>query len=147
METYSALLAIRVGNSQVPGEFPAQRPVTRSFNVFFDLRLNKWLSKQSWGWRFETLSCPLWRHCNANYSFKCALWLFQWPHNIKSDADVWWNLGKSRDILSVNDQDRHWRLPRSSLAVTCRVRLSWLWAIGPLSWYSSRASVRCLGID
>ena len=33
----------------VPGEFPAQRPVTQSFDVFFDLRLNKRLSKQSWG--------------------------------------------------------------------------------------------------
>ena len=33
-----------------PGEFPAQRPVTRSFDVFFDLRLNKPLSKQWWGW-------------------------------------------------------------------------------------------------
>ena len=35
-----------------PGEFPTQRPVTRSFDVFFDLRLNKRLSKQSWGWWF-----------------------------------------------------------------------------------------------
>ena len=48
----------------VPGEFPAQRPVTRSFDVFFDLRLNKRLSKQSWGWWFETLLRPLWRHSN-----------------------------------------------------------------------------------
>ena len=32
-----------------------------------DLRLNKRFSKQSWGWWFETLSCPLWRHCNALY--------------------------------------------------------------------------------
>ena len=46
METFSALLAICAGNSSVPGEFPAQRPVTRSFGVFFDLRLNKRLSKQ-----------------------------------------------------------------------------------------------------
>ena len=45
-----------------PGEFPAQRPVTRGF----DLRLNKRLSKQSWGWWFETLSWPLWRHCNVD---------------------------------------------------------------------------------
>ena len=51
--------------TSVPGEFPAQRPVTRSFDVFFDLRLNKRLSKQSWGWWFETPSCPLWRHCNV----------------------------------------------------------------------------------
>ena len=47
------------------GEFPAQRPVTRNFDVFFDLRLNKRLSKQSWGWWFETLSRPLLRHCNG----------------------------------------------------------------------------------
>ena len=39
METFSALLAICVGNSPVSNDFPAQRPVTRSFDVFFDLRL------------------------------------------------------------------------------------------------------------
>ena len=66
METFSALLALCAGNSSVPGEFHAQRPVTRSFNVFFDLRLNKRLSKQSWGWGLETLSRPLWRHCNGD---------------------------------------------------------------------------------
>ena len=64
METFSELLAICAGNSPVPREFPAQRLVTRSFDVFFDLCLNKRLSKQSWGWWFETLSCSLWRHCN-----------------------------------------------------------------------------------
>ena len=58
METFSVLLAICAGNSPVPGEFPAQRPVTRRFDVFFDLRQNKRLSKQLWGWRFETLSRP-----------------------------------------------------------------------------------------
>ena len=58
------------GNSPVTGEFSTQRPMTRSFDVFFDLRLNKrlskqsWMSKQSWGWWFETLSRSLWRHCN-----------------------------------------------------------------------------------
>ena len=69
METFSALLAICAGNSPVPGEFPAQRPVTRSFDVFFDLRLNKRLSKQSWGRWFETLS--LWRHCNVSLKRNC----------------------------------------------------------------------------
>ena len=58
-------MAICAENSQVTGEFSAQRPVTRSFDVFFDLRLNKRLSKQSWGWWFETPSSPLWRHCNV----------------------------------------------------------------------------------
>ena len=65
MEIFSALLAICAGNSPVTGEFPPpppQRPVTRGFDVFFELRLNKRLSKQSWGWWFETLSRPLWRY-------------------------------------------------------------------------------------
>ena len=48
-----------------PGELPTQRPVTRSFDVFFDLRLNKRLSKQSWCWWFETPPWSLWRQCNA----------------------------------------------------------------------------------
>ena len=54
----------------VPGEFPAQRPVTRSFDVFFDLRLKKPLRKQSWGWWFDTPSRPLWRHCNGYIIFQ-----------------------------------------------------------------------------
>ena len=66
METVSALLAICAGNSPVPGEFPAQRPVTRGFDVFFDLRPDKHLSKQSWGWWSETPSHSLWRHRNEN---------------------------------------------------------------------------------
>ena len=65
-ETFSALLAICAGNSPVPGESPAQRPVARSFDVYFDLRLNKRLIKQSWGWWFETLPRPLWRHSNVS---------------------------------------------------------------------------------
>ena len=65
MKNFSASLALYAVNSPVTGEFPAQRPVTRSFDVFFDLRLNKRLSRQSWGWWFETPWRPLWRHCNA----------------------------------------------------------------------------------
>ena len=65
METLSVLLAICAGNSPVTGEFPAQRPVTRSFDVFFDLHLNKRLNKQSQVWLFESPSWPLWLHCNV----------------------------------------------------------------------------------
>ena len=57
------------GNSPVTGEFPSQRPVPRSFDVFFDLRPNKRLSKQSWGWRFETPSRSLWRHYCATLTY------------------------------------------------------------------------------
>ena len=65
METFSVLLGICAGNSPVTGEFPTQRPVTRSFDVFFlYLRLNKRLSKESRGWWFQTTLRPLWRHCN-----------------------------------------------------------------------------------
>ena len=59
IETFSALLALCAGNS--PG---TQRPVTRDFDVYFDRRPNKRLSKQSLGWWFETLSSPLWCHRN-----------------------------------------------------------------------------------
>ena len=74
METFSALLAICAGNSPVPGEFPAQRPVTRGVDVFFDLRPDKLLSKQSRGWWFETPSHSLWRHRNGNP----IVWLPRW---------------------------------------------------------------------
>ena len=66
IETSSALQALCPGNSPVTGEeFPSQSPVAWSFHVFFDLCLNKRLIKQSWGWWFETPSCPLWHHCNV----------------------------------------------------------------------------------
>ena len=69
-----------------PGEFPTQRPVTRSFDVFFDLRPNKRLSKQPWGWWFETQSWSLWRQCNVDSALINTMksdtkWLrFWWRH-------------------------------------------------------------------
>ena len=66
METFSALLALCVGNSLITGWFHSLRLVTRSFDIFFDLRLNKRLNEQSRRQWFETPSLPLWRLCNAN---------------------------------------------------------------------------------
>ena len=83
METFSALLAICAGNSPVPGEFPTQRPVTWNFGVFFDLRLNKQLSKQPRGWWFGTLLGSLWRQCNDEATG--PPWL---PHTKASDVNV-----------------------------------------------------------
>ena len=71
IETFSALLAICAGNSPVTGEFSAQRPMTRSFDIFFDLRLNKRLSKQWRSWWFETPSRPLWHHYNDGLTVFC----------------------------------------------------------------------------
>ena len=80
MKTFSALIALCAGNSPVTSEFPSQRPVTRSFDVFFVLRLNKRLSKKSWVWWFETPSCSLWRHRNASrYCVLAHLQLRLWP--------------------------------------------------------------------
>ena len=94
METFSALLAICVGNSLVSGEFPTQRPVTWSFDVFFDLRLNKRLSKQSWGWWFETPSCPLWLHCNGEPRMPLFPAYFSIQRNLGDDFYVHdWHAG------------------------------------------------------
>ena len=75
METFSALLAICAGNSPVTGEFPTQRPVTRSFYAFFDLCVDK---------RFETPSSSSWRHCTGikMSQFPCTrkwAWIFHCP--------------------------------------------------------------------
>ena len=65
METFSALLVLCEGNPPVTDGFPSQRPLTRSFDVFFDLSLNKRLSwRPRWRW-FETPSRSLWCHCNV----------------------------------------------------------------------------------
>ena len=76
METFSALLAICAGNLPVPGEFSPQRPVTRSFGVFFDLRPNTRLGKQWRGWWFETQSRSLWRHRNDSACLLCSAGYF-----------------------------------------------------------------------
>ena len=107
METFSALLALCEGNSPVTGEFPSQRPVTQSFDVFFDLRLNKRLSKQSWGWWFETPSRLLWRHCNDILEYRFAL--------ISSGPGVYIHWINYFPIL---DCSRRWHVRHSVLKVS-----------------------------
>ena len=78
METFSALLAICAGNSLVTGEFPAQRPVTQNFDVFFDLplnMLNKQLNKKHsrrWLWRHHNME--LWTGILPMQSNKRPIW-------------------------------------------------------------------------
>ena len=73
METFSdRVTGPLCGEFTGPGEFPTQRPVTRNFDVFFDLRLNKRLSKQPRGCWFETPSWSLWRHCNGKANLSPA---------------------------------------------------------------------------
>ena len=65
MESFSTLPGFYVQNSSVRGEIPSQGPVTRSFDVSFDMRMNKRLSKQTRGWWFEPPSRSSWRHCDG----------------------------------------------------------------------------------
>ena len=114
METFSALLAICVGNSPVTGEFPAQRPVTRSYDVSFDLWLDKRLSKQSWGWWIETPSHPLWWHCNAQ----------QRSANTKRLCDYWELVNCGRYCKWLSTRLRY--LPSAlamEIPVLCQVRI------------------------
>ena len=57
------------GIHRSPVNSPHKGQWRRASMFFFYLRLNKRLSKQSWGWWFETLSRPLWRHCNTQAQY------------------------------------------------------------------------------
>ena len=90
-----------------PGEFPAQWPVTRSSDVFFDLRLNKLLNKQPQGWWFETPPWSLWRHCHgvaniwnnwAKYLTGGKTWKpLQYPNLLSGDRIHIVNVGRQRE--------------------------------------------------
>ena len=93
METFSSLLALCAGNSPVTGEFPTHSPVPRSFDVFFDLRLNQQLSKQ---WRrrwFETPSRSLWRHWNDEIISLC------WRDSCHDCGNIYWCASRSITTL------------------------------------------------
>ena len=77
------------------GEFTGHRwiPLTKAsdaeFDVFFDLRRNKRLSKQSWGWWFETLSRPIWRPSNGKLFYTCLYVWFHIYHTIDTYGTEW----------------------------------------------------------
>ena len=124
METFSALLAICAGNSPVPGEFPTQRPVTRSFDFFFDLPLNNRLSKQSWGWWFETLSGPLWRHSNGMASLNC--------NDLINTSTIYLAISPHVPIHSMFHNLQHRKLHFMPIAISCQC-LSWNNMQAPMS--------------
>ena len=105
------------GNSPVP----AQRSVTRSFDVFFDLRLNKRLNKQLWGWWFETLSRPLWRHSNVPLPLSLLPINWWWQEVMEFLQTSHWGLTKRRPFWR-----RHFE----------RVSLNWMFEL----WLKFRTS-------
>ena len=96
-------------------EFPSQGPVTRSFDVFFDLGLNKPLSKQSRRWWFETLSCSLWRHCNVAF---CRL-VHRMEHKLGQHWVCWWtNIRHAKlnvTLLNIYKTSTEAAIPRSAM--------------------------------
>ena len=66
METFSALLALCEGNHRSLADSPyKKKPVMRSFDVFFDLRLNKRWTDNRDSSDYYTPSRSLWHHCNV----------------------------------------------------------------------------------
>ena len=133
METFSVLLVLCVGNSPVPGEFPAQRPMMWSFDVFFDLRPNKWLSKQSWGWWFEMQLRSLWRHCNAqltSYSLNMMACYSRFSRN-RHLGVPYFRLFSERGVVPCEADRRHsahWKYmaaAKSTLQIQCSRRKNW----------------------
>ena len=124
MESFCALLT---------GEFPAQRPVMRSFDVLFDLHLNKWLSNQLWGWWLEMQPCSLWCHCNEEtyqvnatpqmwpslFTLAMTLTLKNWV--IKYNAEF---VAYQEKMVWLPWNKKHIDKECYSL-VTCRVYLCW----------------------
>ena len=124
-ETFSALQAFCAGKSPVTGEFPVQRPVTRSFGAFFYLCLNKWLSKQ-WGRRwFETASRSLWRHCNV----------FHWLHRKLSKWHFRFNMDWRHYIAN-----RKWSVKANSLTDTLELKSSAVITRPNTPWYYMKSS-------
>ena len=100
-------------NPPVTGGFPSQRPVTRSFDVFFDLRLTKRSSKQSRRRWFETPSRSLWRHCKAVVSATNDHFLYRRYQDLNSISIAL----HSYATQIVND--RQYFYPRISTAMFC----------------------------
>ena len=95
MEIFSALLVLCAGNSPVTGEFPSQRPATRSFDVFFDLRLNKRLSTQS--------KCRWFESHRAHYDVT-VMYLLCFPY--LPDLYRWqWDTVAQVSLASINHED------------------------------------------
>ena len=85
-----------------------------SFDIFFDLRLNKRLSKQWWSWWFDVLSCSLWRHCNDQ------------PCCIKTQKETECTNLINRNTLIHKQLETHWCIPSNGY------RCPWCWGTRPL---------------
>ena len=141
METFFMLLALCVGNSPVTGEFPSQKPVTRSLDFFFDLRLNKRLSKQSWAWWFETPSRSLWRHGNV-IRVHPGYGLSQWEEALICNALSYWSSPYSEWSL-ITLPSQHRQIIKRQIWFQCFLKRFQLVNLIVAHWLLL-ASVRCV---
>ena len=157
--TFSALLALCSRNLPITGEFPTQRPVTRSFDVFFYLRLNKGLNKQLWGWWFEMHSRSLWRHCNDVCAHQCGIRVYVVTRLFPSAFSLWIekylvvdcfisNVGKSYDIIIIISckvlyQKLTATSPYHSLVIPENMLIIWHW-YQPIELNASIGVVCCV---
>ena len=120
METFTALLAICAGNSPGTGEFPSQRPLTRTFDVFVDLGPNKRLSKDWWGCWFETPSRPLWCQCNVSIrAAALALW-DPFSHDIWDSPTSHSFKRRLKFYLSENQRNPCWTFKRKTISLSMK---------------------------
>ena len=80
METFPSYWPFVRGIHRCPVNSP-HKGQWRGALIFSDLHLNKWLSKQSWGWWIETPLCSLWRHCNEIFALMHTLIIIEVKHN------------------------------------------------------------------
>ena len=133
METFFALRALCAGNSPVTSEFPSQRPMMRSFDIFFDLRLSKMLCKQLRCRWFEMPLCSLWCHCNGGVccDFHGDNWLKYGECTVQlhSNIALWWpwhhknphplQCGSNGDILSNLQYKSHLSRQKNCPSLRC----------------------------
>ena len=110
MDTFPCYWPFVRGIQRSPVNSPHEGQWCGAFAVFFDLHLNKRLSKQSRRWWFETPSRPLWRHCNdsiCNY------------HQMKATRSDWWivSIGSGKDLVPLGTKP----LPEPVLTQICIV--------------------------
>ena len=97
------------GIHQLPVNSPHKGQWRRGLMCFFDLRLNKRLSKQSWGWWIETPSRSLWRHCDGHVDFTASgtcVVCAQLPLSLICINLIW---------LTNESQNTRWDAPARSL--------------------------------
>ena len=119
-----------------------QRPVTRSFDVFFDMRQNERLSKQPWGWGFETPSRPLWRHImwkapihRPNWRAMGVMWRkMTMRYRGCIVLTLWTVVGHKQLLARAHPGSRHF--------LTCAVIFTWIGITWSRGWNRHRCNTK-----